>query len=124
MHVQRRRTAQAGYSLVETLLVIGIMSVVGGMATMQIAVARPAMKGDSAMRVVMAQMRTARELAITQRRYVRVAFTTPGTVAITREEVPGPSTTRAPSAVTGSPPMRTRSPRSAESATTDAATGV
>jgi type II secretory pathway pseudopilin PulG len=93
MHVQRLRTAEAGYSLVETLLVVGIMSVIGGMATMQIAIARPAMKGDSAMRVVMAQMRTARELAITQRRYVRIAFTTPSTVAITREEVPGPSTT-------------------------------
>lgn len=93
MQVQRSRNAQAGYSLIETLLVVGIVSVIGGMATMQIAIARPSMKGDSAMRVVMAQMRTAREMAITQRRYVRVTFTAPSTVNIIREEVPGPTTT-------------------------------
>ena len=93
MHSAPRRDASHGYSLIETIFVLGIMSVVGGMATMQIAVARPAMKGDGAMRVVMAQMRTARELAITQRRYVRVVFSSPGAVQLLLEEVPAPSTT-------------------------------
>ena len=53
----------------------------------------PAVKGDGAMRVVMAQLNTARELAITQRRNMRVAFVNSNQVQVTREEVPGPATT-------------------------------
>jgi hypothetical protein len=44
------------------------------MAVMQARSTRNAVKGDGAMRVVMAQMNQARELAITQRRYMRVTF--------------------------------------------------
>lgn len=90
---QRLTQGERGVSVIETLLVLGLFAVVSGMAVFQIGAARPAMRGDSAMRVVMAQMRTARELAITERRYMRVTFTSPNKVEIVREEVPGPSTT-------------------------------
>lgn len=93
MKIRRSLREQGGFSLVETMLVLGIMSVVAGMATMTMTNARPAMKADGGMRVVMAQMRTARELAITQRRYMRVTFTDPNKIEIIREEVPGPGTT-------------------------------
>ncbi len=82
-----------GFSLIETLFVLGIMGVVAGMAGLQMEAARPSLKGDGAMRVVMSQMRTARELAITQRRYMRVVLTAPNRVQVLREEVPGPATT-------------------------------
>ncbi len=93
MQSRRPLAAHDGFSVIETIFVLGIMAVLSGMAVIQIGIARPAMKGDSAMRVVVAQMRTAREMAITQRRYMRVSFTNFHKVEIIREEVPGPSTT-------------------------------
>jgi type II secretory pathway pseudopilin PulG len=90
---QRRQRSEAGFSLVETAVVVGIGMVLAAMAGLQIIESRPAFKGDGAMRVVMSQMRTARELAITERRYMRVVYTSPNLLQIVREEVPGPSTT-------------------------------
>lgn len=84
---------QRGFSAVETLLVVGIVGLMSAMAVVQVGVARPALRGDSAMRAVMAQMRTARELAISERRYMRVTFTGTNRIEIVREDVPGPSTT-------------------------------
>jgi hypothetical protein len=75
------------------MLVLGISGVVAGMAVLQINTARPALKGDGAMRVILSQIRIARELAITERRYMRVTFTAPNKIDILREEVPGPATT-------------------------------
>ena len=85
--------SERGFSMVETMLVVGIIGVISAMAVFQVGASQPAIRGDSAMRVVMAQMRTARELAITERRYMRVVFTDPNTVQVVRENVPGPSTT-------------------------------
>ena len=85
--------SQRGFSLIEVMLVVGIMGVVAGMAAFQFATARPAIKGDGAMRIVISQIRMARELAITQRRYMRLSFSTPNLIQVLREEVPGPATT-------------------------------
>ena len=82
-----------GFSLVEVLLVVSIMGILATMAIVQFNVAQPVLKGDGAMRVVMGQMRMARELAISERRYMRVTFTNPNEMEIFREEVPGPTTT-------------------------------
>lgn len=87
------RHTERGFSLIELLVALGITGVLTGMAVIQITAVRPAMKGDGAMRVILSQMRTARELAITQRRYMRVTFTAPNRIDIIREEVPGPTTT-------------------------------
>jgi prepilin-type N-terminal cleavage/methylation domain-containing protein len=75
-----------GYNLIEMMFVMGIMSVLAGMAIVQINVARAALKGDAAMRVVMTQMNQAREMAITQRRYMQVNFAAPRTISIVRED--------------------------------------
>ena len=79
--------------MIETVFVFGFMGVIAGTAMLQLEAARPSLKGDGAMRAIMGQMRTARELAITQRRYMRVTFTAPNKVEVLREEVPGPATT-------------------------------
>ncbi len=92
----RRSTSyqrEQGFSILEILFVTSLMGVLSAIALLQIGAAQPALKGDSAMRVILAQMRTARELAITQRRYIRVAFIAPNQMQIIREEVPGPATT-------------------------------
>ncbi len=91
--LQNGRGSSRGFSLIETLFILGIMGVVAAMAGLQISASRPSLTGDGAMRVVMSQMRSARELAITQRRYMRVVFTAPNRVQVLREEVPGPATT-------------------------------
>jgi type II secretory pathway pseudopilin PulG len=61
-------------SLLELLLVMGIMGVMTAMAVVQTGPARSNARGDAAMRIVLAQLNQARELAIGQRRYIRVTF--------------------------------------------------
>lgn len=90
---QQSLASARGFSAVEMLVVVAILGVLSGIAVLQMTIARPAMQGDGAMRVVLSQVRMAREMAITQRRYMRVVFTSPNRVQIFREEVPGPSTT-------------------------------
>ncbi len=80
-------------SLVELVIVLGIMGVLGAMAGLSIIESKPTIQGDGAMRGVLYQMRTARELAISERRCMRVAFIDTSAIRIVREEVPGPSTT-------------------------------
>jgi prepilin-type N-terminal cleavage/methylation domain-containing protein len=85
--------SQAGYSLIELMIVVGVMGVITGMAVIQIGSAKPGLAGDSAMRVVLSQVNQARELAITQRRNMRLSFIGTNVVQIVREEVPGPTLT-------------------------------
>jgi prepilin-type N-terminal cleavage/methylation domain-containing protein len=91
--VARRRICEAGFNLIEVMFVLGIAGILAGIAAVQIGASRPGLMGDGGMRAVMSQLNQARELAITQRRNMRVVFASPGTVQIYREEVPGPSTT-------------------------------
>ena len=88
-----RLRGEAGYSLVEMMFVMGVMGVLAGMAVLQIGASRPGALGDGAMRVVLSQMNTARELAISQRRNMRLVFDNGSRVQVIREEVPGPTLT-------------------------------
>lgn len=85
--------SERGYSAIEMLFVTALLGILAAIAVVQLNAARPSLKGDGAMRVVLAQMRTARELAITERRFMRVVFVSPNEVQLVREEVPGPATT-------------------------------
>jgi prepilin-type N-terminal cleavage/methylation domain-containing protein len=90
-----RVSAQAGYSVIELMMVTAIVGVVTGMAVIQIGSSRQGLNGDGAMRVVLSQLNQAKELAITQRRNMRLTFTNNSSVQILREEVPagaGPTT--------------------------------
>jgi len=91
--VARRGALEAGFSLIEMMFVTGIMGVLAGIAALQIGASRPGLLGDGGMRVVLSQMNQAREMAITQRRNMRVVFTGVNTVEVYREEVPGPTLT-------------------------------
>jgi Tfp pilus assembly protein FimT len=83
---------ERGYSIIELLMGLGILMVVSSMALFQFGQTRPIVKGDGAMRVVMAQLTSARELAITQRRYMRVTFTGTNVVNVIREDTPTTTT--------------------------------
>lgn len=73
-----------------TLCVMGLIS---SIAVVQVGTARRGFQGDGAMRMVMAQMNTARELAITQRRNMEVQFVGNNTIRVLRREVPTGTTT-------------------------------
>ena len=67
---------QAGFSLIEMLVVVSLILIVGAMVMIQSAPIMANAKMDSAMRQVIDQIRQAREYSITNRRYVNVAFPT------------------------------------------------
>lgn len=76
-----------GFTLLELLFVLGIMAVLGGMAVVQVAQMRDSSRGDAAMRIVISQLNQAREMAITQRRYMRVTFDVASNqVSVVRED--------------------------------------
>lgn len=79
---------ERGISLVEMMVVVAIIGVLTSMAVIQIGASRPGMVADGAMRVVMAQLNSAREIAISQRRQVEVTFSNGYWVKVTRHEFP------------------------------------
>lgn len=91
--------SQKGISLLEMLMTLGVFSTLATMAAFQIGVARVGFKGDGAMRTIMAKMNEARELALTQRRNMRVDFTGDNVIQIIRREVPAANGTTVLSAV-------------------------
>jgi prepilin-type N-terminal cleavage/methylation domain-containing protein len=68
----------SGYSLPELLVVLAITGVLASIAAFQIGTTQKAYRGDSAMRVVLAQLNIAREQSISQRRVMLVNFLDPG----------------------------------------------
>lgn len=79
----KRRTAR-GFSLLETLIVIGVMSILASITLIKSFGTMESYRANSAMDIVISQLRVARQLAISQRRYVKVVFntgTTPQSIA-------------------------------------------
>ncbi len=85
--------SERGFTLLELMFVAALMTVLGAMSVLQIGASRGSIKGDGAMRIMIGQMQEARDLAIAERRYMRVVMTAPDKIEIFREEVPGPATT-------------------------------
>ena len=86
-HVMPRRTgilSVSGFTLIEMMLVVCVIGILGAMASFQIGSVRPGMLGDGAMRAVMAEMNTAREMAIAQRRLMQVNFVGTNQIQIVR----------------------------------------
>ena len=91
--IHRRLSLPHGFSLLEMMVTISITAIVGSMATAGIVSARRMYQGDGAMRIVMAQLNTAREMAITQRHNMEVQFVGGNWVRIVRHEMaPGVTT--------------------------------
>jgi type II secretory pathway pseudopilin PulG len=81
------QSRQDGFSLVDTMVSLAVFGILSAMALIQVGQSVPAMRADGAMRVVMGQLNQARELAISQRRYMQVRFTAPNQMQIIRTNV-------------------------------------
>jgi Tfp pilus assembly protein FimT len=88
--VQHVFVTAAGITLVETVVVVGLIAVLSGITVMVMPVALLSARADSGAAQVVSVLRVAREEAISQRRNVRIAFTAPNRIVVSRVEVPGP----------------------------------
>ena len=91
--VQHVSIAAAGFTLIEVVLVVGLIAVLSAITVMMMPGALLSARADSGIAQVVSTLRVAREEAIAQRRNVRVAFAAPNRVVVSRVEVPGPGVT-------------------------------
>ena len=91
--VQHVSVAAAGFTLIEVVLVVGLIAVLSAITVMMMPGALLSARADSGVAQVVSTLRVAREEAIAQRRNVRIAFTAPNRVVVSRVEVPGPGVT-------------------------------
>lgn len=83
---------ERGFTLLESVIVIGIMLMLGGLAVIQSFGSLQAYQANSSQDTVVSQLRVARQLAISQRRNVQVQFnstTAPFSVSYTVLPRPG-----------------------------------
>lgn len=82
-----------GFSLIELLLVIGLMATVAGIAVPVSSGFITRMRADSGVATALTVLQAARARAIAERRNVQVNFLVPNRITVVRLEVPGPATT-------------------------------
>jgi prepilin-type N-terminal cleavage/methylation domain-containing protein len=84
---------QRGVTLVELMFVVAVMAAVASMAVMLTPNFTRQAKADAGVTQAVSALRNAREVAVSQRRNVRVNFIDPNMIQVIREEIPGPATT-------------------------------
>ena len=77
---QRRKRSQAGFSLIEVIIVVFVIFVLSAMAIILTQGTVQSYKANAARDAVISQIRQARELAIAKRRNVRIDFTLPNQI--------------------------------------------
>jgi len=79
---------QAGYSMIEAMVVVAFISITSSAAVIQLKKSLSAVDADVASRTVISQIRLARQYAVDQRRNVLIEFDD-NTITITRLEADG-----------------------------------
>src|SRR5512146_1782716 len=92
---QQLRSGAAGFTITELMVVVAVLGITTAMAVFQAQVSLPSIRADGGMRVVIAQLNTARALAISQRRNIEVRFTGGNQVELVRHDIPSGTTTLA-----------------------------
>lgn len=90
MALQHIRDSERGYSLVETIVVAALSMTLMAMTVVQISTSRASMNADNGMRLVMNELARARDMAIQQRRFIRVAFMNSNEVRVERKDIATP----------------------------------
>lgn len=88
----KRNTRASGFSLIEMMVVTGVIAVGASFSVVQAEQAFAHYRANAAMRAVEAQLTIARNLAITQRRNMIVQCLAPNQVQVTRQDVPAGTT--------------------------------
>jgi prepilin-type N-terminal cleavage/methylation domain-containing protein len=86
-------SCQRGVTLVELMFVVAVMAAVASMAVMLTPNFSRQAKADGGVTQAVTALRNAREMAVSQRRNMRVNFIAPNMIQVIREEIPGPATT-------------------------------
>ena len=100
MDQSRTRRMESGFSITELTVVATIILIVTGVAVMSMVPSMRASKSNSAMELVVGELRRAHERAIDERRIYRVTFAAPGTIQVDVGQVGNVATT-----ITGSSPL-------------------
>jgi type II secretory pathway pseudopilin PulG len=79
---QDKRHQETGFSLLEVVVVMGVVFVVTASALMNILPSIKTSRSNAAMELVLGEMRRAHERAVDERRIYRVTFTAPNTVQV------------------------------------------
>jgi prepilin-type N-terminal cleavage/methylation domain-containing protein len=87
--MKQRTKSESGFSLIEMLTVVLVVSVLAVVATMLTDGTQRGYKANAARDLVVTQLRMARELATSKRRNVRVNFTPPNQIQVTVQYLPG-----------------------------------
>jgi prepilin-type N-terminal cleavage/methylation domain-containing protein len=89
----RRRVLRAeGYSLIELLVTISIMGILSGMAYLAFMNVLPTVHADSALQLLEAQLRQARESSVDERRIIQVTFQGTNEIVTVRQNLDGTTT--------------------------------
>lgn len=72
--MKAKKRLEKGFSLLETLLVVGVVAVLTGLAILSSATPMQTYTANAAMDVVSSQLKVARQISISQRRYVKVTI--------------------------------------------------
>ena len=89
---RRQPVKEAGFSLIELLMVVAVGGTLAGISIMGFAQAATSIRGDNGMVQIMSQLRMARDLAINQRRTMEVQFLAPNEIRVIRQEIPSGTT--------------------------------
>jgi type II secretory pathway pseudopilin PulG len=92
MRSPSRAGNDAGFSVIEVLLVFLLMSSVLAIGLGGFTTALNTVRGDASMNIVLWQLKLARETAINQRRTVDVTFAQPSFITVTRRNIPNGTT--------------------------------
>lgn len=86
------RTRQAGFSLLELMVVIVLAALVARVAMIQMKTSLTMLDADVASNLVVSQLNEGRQAAIDDRRNVLVGFTNGNEIKVTRDELDGSTT--------------------------------
>src|SRR3984893_9968100 len=88
LHHRLRRRNETGFSLLEVVVVLGIILVVFGTALLNLGPALNPAKSNTGMELVLGELRRAHERAVDERRIYRVTFVAPQTIQVDVGQVP------------------------------------
>src|ERR1700675_2999663 len=82
LHYRLRRRIETGFSLLEVVVVLGIVMVVFGTALFNLVPALNTAKSNTGVELVLGELRRAHERAVGERRIYRVTFVPPQTIQV------------------------------------------